>query len=137
MNRFGNLSKRVAGAFLLAPLAAALLSATISALDGGFTGGFGEMLVTAAIGYLYAGAVTAALALPAFLIFRRFDYVRWWVALTTGAAVGFLFALVIGTPSAPILRGRLPLTAIGMTSGLVFWLIARGGTTPKARWAGP
>jgi hypothetical protein len=117
------MSRQVIVAFLAAPLVAAALFVTISSLDGGLNGGLGNLLVTLLAAYCYAAIGTIVVAIPAFLIFRKFNLVRWWTASIGGALLGFVSALVIGSPSAPILRGRLPLAGIGVAAGLVFWLI--------------
>jgi hypothetical protein len=130
--------KRIVTAFFFAPLIAAVLCASVTLFSVGFPGGGLEFLVTVLVTYLYAVNGTVILALPAYLVLRRFNLVRWWSALGAGAALGLLFALLVGGSfSAPLLRGIFPLTLIGAGSGLVFWLICLPATPPNNPWRGP
>jgi hypothetical protein len=112
-------------AFGLAPLVAALLFATITNLDGGFTLGTGEYLLTILLAYAVGLTLEFVLALPTFLLLKHFGVVSWWSALAAGYVLGYVGALIIRSPSAPILRGHIPIALIGPVSGIAFWLIER------------
>ena len=87
------------------------------------------------IAYLVATAVTFALGMPTFSFLRRFNLVRWWSALASGAAIGVLVALPFGFPfrdggATAIMSGA------GAFSALIFWLIVRPVTPPANRGSG-
>ena len=69
-----------------------------SDLARGRLGGFPVITVLGfgVIAYLVATVVTVALGIPAFSFLRRFNLVRWWSALASGAAISFLVALAFG-----------------------------------------
>jgi hypothetical protein len=61
--------------------------------------------------------VCAALGLPAYLIGRRLNLVRWWSALLVGALIGAAFGnFQINCP-------------LGAATAILFWLIVRLGNT--------
>jgi hypothetical protein len=114
-------------AFATAPMIAAVLIPTITLINVGFPGGAGEFLVSIFLTYWYALTGTIVVALPAFLIARRFGLLNWWVASATGFTLGILFAALFkDSETAPILRGYLPLAAVGTVAAFAFWLIAKG-----------
>jgi hypothetical protein len=112
-------------AFLLAPLATALLFCIVSFTSGGFQGSMGDFLFTGIVVYMFAFSATVTFALPIFLLLERFDMVRWWSAAVVGALLGVLYTFLIGPDSfsSLLLRGRIPLGLIGAISGLTFWLV--------------
>src|SRR5580658_6895192 len=114
------MNKKALIAFAAAPLIAALLYVTISSFDGAFTLGAGEILIAAVLMYCGALSLEVLLALPSYLLLRRFDCIRWWSASGVGFVVGYIGALVIRTPVAPVLRGNIPIALIGVISGLGF-----------------
>jgi hypothetical protein len=66
----------------------------------------------------------AVLGLPAFLILRRFNLVRWWSALASGLAIGTLMAVLVRLPGSPRFdEMALSMTLSGAASGLAFFLI--------------
>jgi hypothetical protein len=108
-------------------MVAAVLIPTITLINVGFPDGAGEFLVSIFLTYWYALTGTVVVALPAFLIARRFGLLNWWVASAAGLTLGVLFAALFeDSETAPILRGHLPLAAVGAVAGFVFWVIARG-----------
>jgi riboflavin transporter FmnP len=121
----GKMTKQALLAFAATPLIAALLYVTISSFDGAFTLGTGEILIAAVLMYCGALFLEVLLALPSYLLLRHFDCIRWWSASGVGFVVGYVGALVIRTPVAPVLRGNIPIALIGVISGLGFWLLAR------------
>jgi hypothetical protein len=128
---------RAVAAFLLAPLAGALLYSSAGLVASSYVGGFSEFLVTLVVAYVFAGSATLVIALPAYLVLRRFKLVRWWSALVAGSAVGFLFALMVGPFTSPLLHGTFPMLIIGAASGLVFWFICRLATPHNNSASGP
>jgi hypothetical protein len=133
----GVVAKRVVAAFFLAPLAGALLYASTALLAHTLPGGFSEFLVTILLAYMFAASGTVAIALPVYLVLRRFGLVYWWSALGTGSVVGLLFALMIGSATSTLLTGNFALILIGAASGLAFWLLCGSLTPPNYRWRGP
>ena len=127
------MNNRTVTAFLVAPLVAAILFASVSRISSGSSSDLLELLVTIAVVFFYAGAGTVALALPAFAVLRRLGLVRWWSALAAGATLGLLFDLLIFPWSSPWLRGHLGIPAIGAISGFSFWLVWRRDTSPNYR----
>jgi hypothetical protein len=122
----GVVNKRIALAFAAAPLVSAVLYA-ISALAASRLTLPGEFWFTIGIAYAYGLVGTLALALPAFLIAKRFGVIRWWSACIAGAALGYMFSLLIANPL---------LIGIGAVAGMTFWAIARSDTTPNNRLSG-
>jgi hypothetical protein len=115
---------RTVTAFLVAPSVPAVLWPGITYLTAPGAGISREWLATFVVVYIFAGTGTAVFLLPAYLILARHNMVRWWSAVAAGAALGYLFAILIGRyATSPWLRGRIPLTLVGSTSGFIFWLI--------------
>jgi hypothetical protein len=130
---------RTTPAFLVAALVTPILYCFVNAVDGGFHGGLSEMLVTAAVVYMFALLATLLVALPVFLLAKRAGLLRWWVALATGGGLGALCASLIGPGNfaSPWLRGHLPLAGIGTLSALAFWLMWRPVSPPNQRLERP
>jgi hypothetical protein len=104
--------KRIALAFVVAPILA-------SALGGFMLPVFAAILVPA----------TLVFAVPVFLLFRRFGWLRWWHAAIAGCAGGLLFTLIF---SASVSAGHvdafapsegLGFCAVGLTEAITFWWI--------------
>jgi hypothetical protein len=120
------LSRRAAIGFFVAPLVVALSVGVLTPADPGSVAaqvlGF---FVLVLVWYVYACIFTAVFAVPAFLILRHFNLVRWWSTLAGGMVIGSLAGAVIGEPTAVMLRGVFPIAVLGGISGFVFWLIWR------------
>jgi hypothetical protein len=124
---------RIALAFLVAPVAPALLFTLIVALaDGPLAGlalGFYAILLNAMVGY----PVALAVGLPLYFIFSRRRWTRLGVYLGAGLALGAAIGAVVavrerlGEPSS--LAGAIFVVIGGGLGGLVvalcFWLVAR------------
>jgi hypothetical protein len=117
------IAKRTLVAFATAPLIAAFLYVAISAFEGAFTHGAGEILIGALLMYVGALSLETLIALPSYVLLTRVHCVRWWSASGVGFVTGYIGAQVIRTPVAPVLRGNIPISLIGAASGLGFWLV--------------
>jgi hypothetical protein len=118
------MTKRDVTAFVLAPLVTALIVIIVTPIERGtFSEQLFSTLATMFAWYFGAVTLTAVLAVPAFIILRRMNMVRWWSALAMGLVIGFIATLIVGTPTAHILQGPAPLSIVGGASGLIFWFI--------------
>ena len=118
--------RRTAIGFFIAPLVvAAMVAAVTPTAPGTLSDQLLSVCMTMLLWYWGAAFMTAALAVPAFVILTRMNLVRWWSALAVGLIVGFIGTLVVRSPSAPVLQGGAPLSIIGGISALVFWIISR------------
>ena len=78
--------------------------------------------------YFYPLFFAAMFALPLFLLLKRFDLVRWWVALFAGLLIGTIGALSInGQPQ--LFYGKL--VFLSGISGLLFWFIISSNPRPE------
>jgi hypothetical protein len=123
LERQGSLGKpwRMWLAFPLAPfLGCAMASVAFAvALDQKFS--WYSIRVSTILAYFMAIAATAFLALPIFLVLRRWRPVRVWHCLIAGSAIGFMLGSSVGA-------------AYGAMSSLIFWMIGlwRNGRVPVA-----
>ena len=77
--------------------------------------------------YMYPLFFATIFALPLFLLLKRYDLVRWWVALIAGLLIGTVGAMSInGQPQ--LFYGKLVL--LSGISGLIFWFIIN--SNPRA-----
>jgi hypothetical protein len=122
------MTKRAKMGFLVAPLVAAILLGCWDVFDGRAPAddlvGF---VVFGLIAYVYCGMFTLVLAVPGFLLLRRFDLIRWWSTCLTGAAIGLAAASVLGIPSTSQSHNATFLSLIGTAAAVVFWLIVGRG----------
>jgi hypothetical protein len=118
-------------AFVVSPLVAALgLSVAGSVETGGENFSVLSLLGWTVVFYIYAALATLVLALPSFLLLRRFGVVRWWSALLVGIAIGVVvFAFVLPGGSGPVTSDSRLIWcgSMGALSALVFWVIWRRG----------
>ena len=128
-------------AFLLAPLVIAFGWSTYTffwadSASQPFSKLVPELLVTVLVVYIGAAWVTALIALPLFLLLRRFGLVRCWTAGATGAVIGGTIGAFMGNLASP--QSAVWLGALGGVAGLVFWLVGgfnaqRGETYVQTR----
>ena len=88
------------------------------------------------IAYSVATGITATLGMSVFSLLRRFNLVRWWSALASGAGIGFLVDLAFGAT----LRDGVGIaitSGAGALSALIFWLVVRPVTAPNQRLERP
>jgi hypothetical protein len=81
--------------------------------------------------FLPAAGVTILVALPAFLLFKRFGLVRWWSAMGVGLAIGAFMGCTFGFHLAQV-PDILFMAGTGAVSALGFWLIWTRGRQGKA-----
>lgn len=106
-------------AFLAAPLVVALGWAMSVLLYESVDDPF-ELVVITAIVYIAAVWITVLLALPLFLLLRRFDLVRAWTLGVAGLAIGGIGATIYSD----FVGGAWGIV-LGGLAGLVFWSIWR------------
>ncbi len=106
-------------AFLAAPLVVAL-GWSLSVLLSESIENPSELVVTTAVVYIAAVWVTVLLALPLFVLLRRFDLVRSWTSVVVGLAVGGVGATIYSD----FVDGAWGI-GLGGLAGLVFWSIWR------------
>jgi len=96
------------------------------------------MLGLLPVGYFFSLVAILVFGVPAFLLGRRLNLIRWWSAVISGFFIGVLVAVVFVRPRIvqfspdfirDDLRGFLFLGTTGALSALVFWLIWKQGTT--------
>jgi hypothetical protein len=107
--------------FLVTPLVPA--SAVAIADDMG-RGTLGTIAVLTAIYYPITIVFSFWLAIPAYLLLKKFSLVRWWSATSIGMLAGAVFALTFYSSrlwTLPLFGG------VGALSGLTFWVIWRMG----------
>ena len=83
-------------------------------------------------GYPVALVVTGLLGLPAFLVARSKNLLRWWTAPLLGIPIGFLIVTPVAlsvSPESDAVRLWANSAALGALSSFVFWLIWRTFTT--------
>jgi hypothetical protein len=96
--------------------------------------------------YVIFLAFTSAVVLPLRYLWRRWDFMRAWVAAAIGSAIvgsmmfviAFVFRHIPATAShqiAPVVywRGTIILAFTGAIAGLFFWLIAKTEMRPNNR----
>jgi hypothetical protein len=128
----GGVNARTVIAFLVSPLVAAALFASVSWLSSGLSNDPLEPFATAVVVFVYAGIGMGILAFPAYVLLNRVGLVRWWSASGAGAVLGLIFDLGFGSSwSSPWLRGHFGMAAIGAISGLAFWSVWRRSTPPN------
>jgi uncharacterized membrane protein YeiH len=118
------MTRRTTIGFLAAPLVVAFIVAVVTPSEGGSIGN--QLLAKVMIfvvWYCGAAALTAALAVPAYAMLYRLNFVRWWSALAVGLAVGFIATFIVASPSAPVLQGKVPFCIIGGLAAIIACLI--------------
>ena len=75
--------------------------------------------------YVFTFCTAILLGAPAFILFDHFKLVNWWSIIGSGTVIGALAGIFMRLPSTPHLSDLWPITPIGSTSALGFWLIWR------------
>ena len=118
-------------AFLAAPLIAALTLALWGLTSSGsIITDIPSFFGLAVMFYFFAVLATLVLALPAFLVLRRLDLIRWWSTGLVGFVVGVLTFILIQPPGLALVSqvtGALAWGCIGFCSAVAFWYIWRQG----------
>ena len=105
---------------------------------------FGTLVFALIIQYFFFLAFTCAAVVPLRLFWRRWDFMRAWVAVVIGAVLGGGMMIAFGfaysrvpafssqpIPSAEYARAILILAVIGAAAGYIFWLIAHPEMRPN------
>lgn len=116
-------------AFLIAPLSSALIGMARTDFLSGFSviTFFGWLLIF----YFFSSVATLLFGMPLFLIFKKFDLVRWWAMTAAGILVGILAARIFSMPGNMQLEGVLTMAAMGASSAFSFWLVLMWGREDK------
>jgi hypothetical protein len=119
-------------AFFVAPLP---LPAVVVAIDLFRTGGYGMSSLSPPI-YFCSLLAAAVAGLPAYLVGRRLNLIRWWSASLAGSIIGAAAVLVflpawLGFPTP---YEFLFFAVFGTLSGLVFWIVWWTGHRPCPTW---
>jgi uncharacterized membrane protein len=117
--------------FLIAPLVPVVVGTAISPPSK--SADLGIFVVMGAIVYVYSCGLMAFFGVPAYLLLRRKNLVRWWSAMLVGLLVGTLMATVFRLPNQPRIEDLLVMALTGALAGFVFWLIWSRGVDPAAR----
>ena len=111
--------------FLIAPMVpvagAAVLSPPSNAED------LYLLAVMSAIVYVYGLFLTGVLALPAYLILRRFNLVNFLTSVITGLLISLIFSIVIHIQNVTTFEDSFVKSCSGACAGFVFWLFWRAG----------
>ena len=129
-----NDKRTIALGFLLAILVSAVLFAgfTYTTEQAGFQSPeyFGLLLL---VGLQFSTLATAVIALPLFLLLRRWDILNGWWVLVAGSGVGFIMAIITEWPPGSFfdmfhlklgqhaVTRAIAFSTIGATSSLAFW----------------
>jgi hypothetical protein len=131
---------RLVAAFVFAPAIGVLVllgALTINqVMASGFEQNYEFLAAFGMIAAYMAYSVTFIVALPLFILFRIRGWLRPWQLATGGLLVGALVGLLPGTH---IVFG-LMFSAVGVTTGLAFWIIAifrNRALTPGSRTDAP
>ena len=126
---------RVFVATLIAPCVVVIASVLIKIVSSGSLGGAGAVIAGSAGTYLVVVFVTATVALPLYLILKRWNLAHAWIAAAVGFAipalafVGLAYAArkfdAVAPAQVPMVRA-LVICLIGSAAGYVFWLVAEG-----------
>jgi hypothetical protein len=118
-------------------------------LAGAFSPGrmfedFASAVLTVVVQYVFFLAFTGAVVVLLRLLWRRWDFMRGWVATAIGTAIGsgvmitfgIMYSSVPAFSSRPIpwagyARGVLILGITGAVAGYIFWLIANSEMRPN------
>jgi hypothetical protein len=113
-------SWRVAAAFLVAPLAPALVAGIGSPVSPILA------LVFAPFCYLFA-----LLGVPAYFALRRMGWLSLWQVIIAAAVLGFLAGLLLELGGGGVISRALGFGAYGAITGLAFWIIAFARAKPN------
>jgi len=120
---------RTIAAFLSAPLAAALfvlLSKLLATHNAHID--VADFAFSIVVWWVYTAILTVLIALPTFLVLRRFNLVRWWTAIAAGSVVGVAGSFVVNAQT-PTEVSQVVIA--GAAGGLVFWFVASGDLRPN------
>ena len=114
--------------FAIAALPIAVVGALTSpGLGGGLEADFKSLLFVTMFFYVYSIFFTLLLALPIFLLLRRYRLVRWYSSTGAGFLIGIaVAALYFGRFADASLQWAM-FSITGAVSGLLFWTIWRRG----------
>jgi hypothetical protein len=119
-------------AFLIAPLVASLILAVFSPIDGRVVNtDITFLLGLTGIFYVYAFLGTCLLALPLYVVLRKFHLIRWWSTIMAGGAIGTILLVALSAGHLSVFVTN-PVTVLiwlcsGSVAALAFWLIWRLG----------
>lgn len=134
VNRSDKHSLRNNNAAAIGLLAAALIPSFILAISLGFNspGNHDWIAIIKAIPFFYWWTVllTFPITIPAYLLARRYNLIRWWSAVITGTALGFAVFLLVHAHADSLwndlqhdVLSLLEFDLMGGLSGLVFWFV--------------
>ena len=119
-------------AFAIAPLVPAIAFAVTSpGLGGGLDASIGALAGLALLGYWIALWIEIILAVPLFLVLRRYGKLGLLASAIAGASIGVIAAIVFQLPISSLSFDRLERLArpallmfgIGAVTGMVFWRV--------------
>lgn len=118
--------------FAVAALPIAVVGALTSpGLGGGLEADIESLLFVTMFFYVYSVFFTLLLALPLFLLLRRYGLVRWYTSAGAGFSIGIaVAALYFGRFTDASLQWTM-FSITGAVSGLLFWAIWRRGAPAK------
>jgi len=92
-------------------------------------------------GAIAVGGITAAvivfLGVPAFALFLRMGWLRWWQFASGGGALGLLCSVPFAVGGGTLVAALAPaFLALGMLNGALFWALALWRNADLSRRAG-
>lgn len=92
-----------------------------------------DSLTIAAIYAAFTYSAAVVLGTPAYLLFRRTGWRRWWQYALAGIAIGLAFLLllrIVDSRGVVDLPALIFFTAGGAASTTLFWIVTRGPREP-------
>jgi hypothetical protein len=118
---------RTVVAFFVAPLTVAVGGPLVAQASSRHTDPVGILLLEMGGTYVYGLLFTLVLAVPLFMLLRRFGRINAYTATGAGLLIGFLGGVIIfnGNVGPERLIRLAEIALLGALAGVVFWLISR------------
>ena len=100
---------------------------TSPGLGGGLDADIAELSFLVAFFYIYSLFFALLLALPLFLLLRRFGLVDWHTSMMAGFLIGITVAILFIGTGWHEWAAWMSFGAIGAFSGFIFWTVWRRG----------